>query len=151
MGKLGNAAFRVSHKTDCRMAMAARVTVVEVEEDILRAGAIDPDDVHTQGPLCTGWSRSRRHPRGDGRSVQERRLRCFTIDDELLWPLNRKGGVAIANSVGMPTDKRPHLSSRWNIVRAAKLPPTCRNAATYAASAGCECRGPQPPRPRRQA
>ena len=31
------------------MAMAARVTVVEVEEDILPVGAIDPDDVHTAG------------------------------------------------------------------------------------------------------
>ena len=32
-----------------RVAMAARVTVVEVEEDILPTGAIDPDDVHTPG------------------------------------------------------------------------------------------------------
>jgi hypothetical protein len=31
------------------MAMAARVTVVEVEEDILPRGAIDPDDVHLPG------------------------------------------------------------------------------------------------------
>ena len=31
------------------MAMAAKVTVVEVEEDILPVGAIDPDDVHLPG------------------------------------------------------------------------------------------------------
>jgi hypothetical protein len=31
------------------MAMAATVTVVEVEEDILPVGAIDPDDVHLPG------------------------------------------------------------------------------------------------------
>jgi acyl CoA:acetate/3-ketoacid CoA transferase alpha subunit len=31
------------------MAMATQVTVVEVEEDILPVGAIDPDDVHTRG------------------------------------------------------------------------------------------------------
>ena len=31
------------------MAMAAKVTIVEVEEDILPRGAIDPDDVHTSG------------------------------------------------------------------------------------------------------
>jgi hypothetical protein len=31
------------------MAMAARVTVVEVEEKILPRGAIDPDDVHLPG------------------------------------------------------------------------------------------------------
>jgi acyl CoA:acetate/3-ketoacid CoA transferase alpha subunit len=31
------------------MAMAAKTTIVEVEEDILPAGAIDADDVHTPG------------------------------------------------------------------------------------------------------
>src|SRR5437764_928511 len=31
------------------MAMAAKVTIVEVEEDILPLGAIDPDDVHLPG------------------------------------------------------------------------------------------------------
>ena len=29
------------------MAMAAKVCIVEVEEDILPAGALDPDAVHT--------------------------------------------------------------------------------------------------------
>ena len=31
------------------MAMAAKTTIVEVEEDILPTGAIDADDVHTMG------------------------------------------------------------------------------------------------------
>jgi len=45
--------------------MAARITVVEVEEDILPVGTIDPDDVHTAGifvhrivkipPAPEGW------------------------------------------------------------------------------------------------
>ena len=33
------------------MAMAAKLVIVEVEEPILPAGAIDPDDVHTPGIL----------------------------------------------------------------------------------------------------
>jgi acyl CoA:acetate/3-ketoacid CoA transferase alpha subunit len=47
------------------MAMAAWVTIVEVEEEILPTGAIDPDDVHTPGifvsrlikiaPAPEGW------------------------------------------------------------------------------------------------
>src|SRR6476646_2651043 len=46
----GNLRFRRSQRNFNRlMAMAARVTVVEVEEDILPVGAIDPDDVHTPG------------------------------------------------------------------------------------------------------
>ena len=31
------------------MAMAARCTIVEVEEPILEEGALDPDQVHTSG------------------------------------------------------------------------------------------------------
>ncbi len=31
------------------MAMAAKTVVVEVEEDILPAGALDPDQIHTSG------------------------------------------------------------------------------------------------------
>jgi acyl CoA:acetate/3-ketoacid CoA transferase alpha subunit len=31
------------------MAMAARTVIVEVEEDLLPAGAMDPDTVHTPG------------------------------------------------------------------------------------------------------
>jgi acyl CoA:acetate/3-ketoacid CoA transferase alpha subunit len=31
------------------MAMAARITIAEVEEDVVPAGAIDADDVHTAG------------------------------------------------------------------------------------------------------
>src|SRR5437899_5680161 len=46
----GNLRFRRSQRNfNPLMAMAARVTVVEVEEDILPAGAIDPDDVHLPG------------------------------------------------------------------------------------------------------
>ena len=46
----GNLRFRRSQRNfNPIMAMAARVTVVEVEEDVLPVGAIDPDDVHTAG------------------------------------------------------------------------------------------------------
>ena len=46
----GNLRFRRSQRNfNPIMAMAARVTIVEVEEDILPIGAIDPDDVHTSG------------------------------------------------------------------------------------------------------
>src|SRR5690242_2574436 len=62
----GNLRFRRSQRNfNPIMAMAARVTVVEVEEEILPVGAIDPDDVHTAGifvhrivkipPLPEGW------------------------------------------------------------------------------------------------
>src|SRR5437868_14517612 len=46
----GNLRFRRSQRNfNPLMAMAARVTIVEVEEDILPVGAIDPDDVHLPG------------------------------------------------------------------------------------------------------
>src|SRR6201998_3207357 len=46
----GNLRFRRSQRHfNPIMAMAARVTVVEVEEDILPIGDTDPDDVHTAG------------------------------------------------------------------------------------------------------
>ncbi len=46
----GNLRFRRSQRNfNPLMAMAARVTIVEVEEDILPVGAIDPDDVHLSG------------------------------------------------------------------------------------------------------
>jgi 3-oxoacid CoA-transferase A subunit len=62
----GNLRFRRSQRNfNPLMAMAARVTVVEVEEDILARGAIDPDDVHLPGiyvhrlvkipPAPLGW------------------------------------------------------------------------------------------------
>ena len=62
----GNLLFRRSQRNfNPLMAMAARVTVVEVEEDILPRGAIDPDDVHLPGiyvhrlvkipPAPEGW------------------------------------------------------------------------------------------------
>ncbi len=44
---LGNLQFRLTQRNfNPVMAMAARVTIVEVEEDILPPGAIDPDRVH---------------------------------------------------------------------------------------------------------
>ncbi len=46
----GNLRFRRSQRNfNPVMAMAARVTIVEVEEEILPRGAIDPDDVHLPG------------------------------------------------------------------------------------------------------
>ena len=46
----GNLRYRRSQRNfNPIMAMAARITIVEVEEDILPTGAIDPDDVHTAG------------------------------------------------------------------------------------------------------
>jgi 3-oxoadipate CoA-transferase, alpha subunit len=62
----GNLRFRRSQRNfNPLMAMAARVTIVEVEEDFLPRGAIDPDDVHLPGiyvhrmvkipPSPAGW------------------------------------------------------------------------------------------------
>src|SRR3954451_3963390 len=46
----GNLQFHRSQRNFCPvMATAARVTIAEVDEDILPAGAIDPDQVHTSG------------------------------------------------------------------------------------------------------
>jgi 3-oxoacid CoA-transferase A subunit len=46
----GNLRFRRSQRNfNPLMAMAARITIVEVEEEILPRGAIDPDDVHLPG------------------------------------------------------------------------------------------------------
>jgi 3-oxoacid CoA-transferase A subunit len=48
--EFGNLRFRRSQRNfNPLMAMAAKVTVVEVEEPILPRGAIDPDDVHLSG------------------------------------------------------------------------------------------------------
>jgi 3-oxoacid CoA-transferase A subunit len=48
--EFGNLRFRRSQRNfNPLMAQAARVTIVEVEEDILPRGAIDPDDVHLPG------------------------------------------------------------------------------------------------------
>jgi 3-oxoacid CoA-transferase A subunit len=62
----GNLRFRRAQRNfNPLMAMAARVTIVEVEDDILPLGAIDPDDVHLSGifvhrlvkvpPAPEGW------------------------------------------------------------------------------------------------
>ena len=46
----GNLQYRLSQRNfNPIMAMAARVTIVEVEQDIVEVGAIDPDHVHTPG------------------------------------------------------------------------------------------------------
>jgi 3-oxoacid CoA-transferase A subunit len=48
--EFGNLRFHRSQRNfNPLMAMAAKTTIVEVEEDILPAGAIDADDVHTPG------------------------------------------------------------------------------------------------------
>jgi 3-oxoacid CoA-transferase A subunit len=62
----GNLRFRRAQRNfNPLMAMAARITIVEVEEPILPRGAIDPDDVHLPGiyvhrlikipPAPEGW------------------------------------------------------------------------------------------------
>ena len=46
----GNLQYRRSQRNfNPIMAQAARTTIVEVEEDILEPGALDPDHVHTPG------------------------------------------------------------------------------------------------------
>lgn len=46
----GNLQYRLSQRNfNPIMAQAARITIVEVEEDILEPGAFDPDHVHTPG------------------------------------------------------------------------------------------------------
>ena len=48
----GNLQYRLSQRNfNPIMAMAARVTLVEVEEEIIALGAMDPDQVHTPG-IC---------------------------------------------------------------------------------------------------
>ena len=67
----GNLRFRRAQRNfNPLMAMAAKVTIVEVEEDILPVGAIDPDDVHRRASSCTASSRCRRRPKAGGRSAQ---------------------------------------------------------------------------------
>ena len=61
----GNLTFRESGRNfNPIMAMAARVTVVEVEEDLLPVGAIDPDDVHTAGVFVHRIVKIRPPPEG---------------------------------------------------------------------------------------
>jgi 3-oxoacid CoA-transferase A subunit len=46
----GNLQFRLAQRNFCPvMATAAKTTIVEVEEDILPAGALDPDQIHASG------------------------------------------------------------------------------------------------------
>jgi 3-oxoacid CoA-transferase A subunit len=62
----GNLRFRRAQRNfNPLMAMAAKVTIVEVEEEMLPRGAIDPDDIHLPGiyvhrmvkipPAPEGW------------------------------------------------------------------------------------------------
>ena len=47
---VGNLQFRLAQRNfNPIMAIAAKITIVEVENDILQPGAIDPDQVHTPG------------------------------------------------------------------------------------------------------
>ena len=47
---LGNLRFRLAQRNfNPIMAMAARVTVVEVENPVVLAGQLDPDDIHLPG------------------------------------------------------------------------------------------------------
>ena len=46
----GNLQFRLAQRNFCPlMAMAAKLAIVEVEEEILPAGALDPDQIHLSG------------------------------------------------------------------------------------------------------
>ena len=48
--KFGNLQFRLSQRNfNPIMAMAAKTTIVEVENDVLEIGEIDPDQVHVSG------------------------------------------------------------------------------------------------------
>jgi 3-oxoadipate CoA-transferase alpha subunit len=68
----GNLRFRRTQRNfNPLMAMAARIVVVEVEEPILPAGAIDPDDVHTPGIIV-------------------QRLVQIPPPPEGLWPIKRE-------------------------------------------------------------
>lgn len=50
----GNLLFRLSQRNfNPLMAMAARVTIAEVEEEIVEAGMLDPDHIHTPGIFVT--------------------------------------------------------------------------------------------------
>ena len=47
---MGNLQYRLSQRNfNPIMAQAAKVTIVEVEEHILKPGGIDPDQIHTPG------------------------------------------------------------------------------------------------------
>ena len=46
----GNLQYRRSQRNfNPMMALGAKVTIVEVEQDVVEAGEIDPDQVHTPG------------------------------------------------------------------------------------------------------
>ena len=48
--KFGNLQFRLSQRNfNPIMAMAAKTTIVEVENDVVEIGELDPDHVHVSG------------------------------------------------------------------------------------------------------
>lgn len=48
--KWGNLQYRLSQRNfNPIMAMGAKITIVEIEEDVVEAGALDPDCIHTPG------------------------------------------------------------------------------------------------------
>jgi 3-oxoacid CoA-transferase A subunit len=68
----GNLQYRLAQRNfNPLMAMAARTVIVEVEEEILPAGAMDPDNVHTPGIFVSRLVRIPPHPEG-------------------IWPVRRK-------------------------------------------------------------
>jgi 3-oxoacid CoA-transferase A subunit len=72
----GNLRFRLSQRNfNPVMAMAARTVIVEVEEDLLPAGAMDPDDVHTPGILVHRLVRIPPPPEGLWPTRREERAR----------------------------------------------------------------------------
>ena len=61
----GNLQFHRSQRNFCPvMATAARVTIAEVDEDIVPAGAMDPDQVHTAGIFVHRLVKVPPHPEG---------------------------------------------------------------------------------------
>lgn len=63
--RMGNLQYRLSQRNFCPlMAMAAQNVIVEVEEDFLDAGQMDPDNVHTPSIYVTRMVRIPPAPEG---------------------------------------------------------------------------------------
>src|SRR5207245_1066094 len=111
----GNLRFRRSQRNfNPIMAMATRVTVVEVEEDILPVGAIDPDDVHTAGIFVHRLVRIPPPPEGWSPQRPDRLL-----DDEL-DPVHRRPPTRRAPTP--PIHQAPHLFRLVPVARPAEMP-----------------------------
>jgi len=73
---MGNLRFHRSQRNfNPLMAMAARTAIVEVEEEILPAGAMDPDDVHLSGIFIHRMIRVPPSPEGLWPTRREERAR----------------------------------------------------------------------------